>query len=155
MKTFRQFLLESYEPEQIKKLARKADCEIFIKVNGIQSLISPHANMRETERSIGRDTIEELITKCLEYVSKKPAEAGKSNEVLYYSAKLKQAVIASYRKDLNGNQADKEKYFFIVTFLPPKKNTATTGTHKVTLKESLIEMINEFHYNISEIVCID
>lgn len=137
MLSFKEFLKEAYSPEEGRRLVKKSAAEEYITVKGITALISPHANLRQVERSIGSDVIKELITKSLEYVSEKPAEAGKSNEVLYYSTKLKQGVIASYRRDLGGNPSDKTKYFFIVTILPPGKNKATTGTHKVTLKESL------------------
>lgn len=151
MLSFKEFILEAYSPDEIKKLVAKKDCKPFVKSSGIQSLISPHANFRESEREIGSDVLEELVKKSLDYIASKPAEAGKTNEVLYYSTKLKQAFIGSYRKDLNGNSSDKEKYLFIVTILPKGKNFARADTHKVTLKEAK----EVFDVDVDSVVILD
>jgi len=151
--SFKEFLLSEakFPPEEVKKLARKEDCKVFVKSSGIQSLMSPHANEREVERDLGRSVLEDLIKQCLDYTSKHPAEAGKTKEVLFYSSKLKQAVIASYRKDLNGDTSDREKYLFLVTFLPRTKNVARNDTHKISLEES----IQSLGYTVDNIIFLD
>ncbi len=131
MLTFVEYLTER------ENVIARARCEKYIEHAGIESYITPHSSGRSIERDVGRDVLEQLVKKCLEFVKQKPAEAGKSSEVLFYSSKLKQGLIASYRRDIGGNAADKTKYFFIVTILPPGKNLAKPGTHKIAIKETI------------------
>jgi len=133
MLTFKEFIAEQANKQG---LIAKKDCRKVAESSGLEAYISKHGKQREEERLIPEDELKNLAIKCLDYCKQKPAEVGKSFEVLFYSTKQKQAIIGSFRRDIAGNAADKTKYLFIVTVLPPTKHFAKPGTHKITLKES-------------------
>ena len=130
MRTFSTYISEKAIQDN-PALAKIEDSKLLVKHAGIEAYLSPHSYSREMERSIPHDTLVELTKKALDYTADHQANVSKSDEVLFYSKSLNQAMIASYRRS---NPRVKEKYLFIVTVLPYGKSRPKAGTEKFVLE---------------------
>lgn len=129
MLSFKEFLVE-------RGLATIKSSTKFITHAGIDAYFTNHSDARAIERDADKDMLTDLVKDALEYTKAKPAEVGKSFEVMFWSKSKKRAIIASYRRD---NPSVKTKYFFIVTILPHGKSFPKPGTHKIVIEGILHE----------------
>lgn len=116
MKTFKQFMVEKFGPTWETYLPNINENHISIH-NGVKLFPTNHAQQRELERHVPRDSLKHIHKKVVDKI-----HSGEYNpphgSFMVFDKEHKQTVVMDYRHDKYAKH-DNTKHLFIVSAYPP------------------------------------
>jgi len=139
MKTFKQILAENRP---------------FMVYKGIKVIDTKHSIERTLQRvpHLSKDDFEIIFKRAIDRIMLDYNYFVSASHYLIYSKEYQQGIIVNFREDKYDN--DGKKHLIVITVLPPRKQVAKPGTHKMiveSFENSIIlesDEVREYLYDL-------